>query len=115
MYQIFVKVIVSGVLIALISEVSRRSSFVGGILASVPCISIIAFIWLWKDTQSKAKVAELSSSIFWMVIPSLTCFITFPLLLKKLDFAPAMTYSLLIMLAFYYLMILILSKFGISL
>ena len=109
------KIIISGLLIAVISEVSRRSTFVGGILASVPCISILAFIWLWKDTHSKEKIAELSNSIFWLVIPSLSLFISFPLLLKKLDFTPALIISLLITTGFYYVMILILSKFGISL
>lgn len=115
MWYTALKFIISGSLIVVISEVSRRSSFIGAILASVPCISIIAFIWLWRDTGSKEKIAELSGSIFWMVIPSLSLFISLPLLLKKLDFAPALVVSLLIMLGFYYMMIFFLSKFGISL
>jgi hypothetical protein len=115
MFYTILKIAISGILIVLISEISQRSSFIGGILASVPCLSIIAFIWLWKDTQSKEKVAALSGSIFWMVIPSLTFFISFPILLKKYDFAPALLASLFIMLGFYYLMIFVLSKFGISL
>jgi uncharacterized membrane protein (GlpM family) len=115
MWYTILKFIISGSLIVVISEVSRRSSFIGAILASVPCLSIIAFIWLWRDTGSKEKVAELSGSIFWMVIPSLSLFISLPLLLKKLDFTPALIVSLFIMLGFYYMMIFLLSKFGISL
>ncbi len=115
MWYTILKFIISGSLIVVISEVSRRSSFIGAILASVPCLSIIAFIWLWRDTGSKEKIAELSGSIFWMVIPSLSLFISLPLLLKKLDFAPALVVSLIIMLGFYYMMIFLLSKFGIIL
>ena len=86
MWYYIIKVLVSAVLIVAISEISKRSSFWGGILASVPLVSVLAFIWLYIDTKSVEKISQLSYSVFWLVIPSLSLFITLPLLLKKVDF-----------------------------
>ena len=109
-----IKLLVSAVLIVAISEIGKRSSLWGGILASVPIVSVLAFIWLYIDTKSVEKISQLSYSVFWLVIPSLSLFITLPLLLKKVEFPLAMFLSIIIMVGCYYLMILVLGKFGIK-
>jgi hypothetical protein len=114
MWYYILKVLISSVLIVGISEISKRSSLWGGILASVPLVSVLAFIWLYIDTKSVENISQLSYSIFWLVIPSLSLFITLPLLLKKVDFAIAMLLSIIIMIGCYYLMVIALGKFGIK-
>lgn len=114
MYYYVLKVIISAVLIVVISELSKRSSFWGGILASVPIVSVLAFIWLYIDTKSVEKISQLSYSIFWLVIPSLSLFITLPLLLKKIEFPVALFISIIIMIGCYYLMVFVLGKFGVK-
>jgi uncharacterized membrane protein (GlpM family) len=115
MWYFLLKVLISAVLIAIISEVSQRSSFVGGLLASLPFTSVLAFIWLYMETKDNSKVIALSNSIFWLVLPSLSFFIAFPILLKKISFASAMLLSIGIMLIVYYVMVFVLSKLGIAL
>lgn len=111
-----IKVVVSAVLIVAISEVSKKSSLIGGILASVPLLSVLGMIWLYIDTQSAEKVSQFATSVFWLVIPSLSLFIVLPLLLKmKMSFYIALPISLVVMIVFYYLMIFILGKIGIEL
>ena len=68
MLQYIIKIIVSAILIAAISEISKRSSLCGGILAAVPLLSVIALIWLFAETRDTEKVSQLSISIFWLVI-----------------------------------------------
>ena len=46
-----VKILISAILIALISEVSKRSTFFGAILASIPQVSVKAMNWLYFDTN----------------------------------------------------------------
>lgn len=58
------KVFISAILIALISEVSKRSTFFGAILASVPLISVMAMIWLYLETRNVQKIIDLSYGIF---------------------------------------------------
>ncbi len=110
------KIIISAVLITLISEISKRSTFWGGILASVPFVSVIAFLWIYVETKSVEKISQLSTSIFWLVIPSLSMFLILPYLLKqKMNFYPAILISICGMILFYYLMIFMLGKFGVKL
>jgi hypothetical protein len=78
----FIKCLVSGVLIALISEVAKKFTFFGACIASLPLTSILAFIWLYFDTKDTSKIIELSYEIFFLVIPSLVFFIALPLLLN---------------------------------
>jgi hypothetical protein len=115
MWQYVIKVVVSAIIITAVSEISKRSSFWGGVLASVPLLSVIAIIWLYTETKSVEKVSQLSGSIFWLVIPSLSLFIILPYLLKqKIDFYFALVISVIAMILFYYAMIFILAKFGVK-
>jgi hypothetical protein len=113
--QYIIKTLLSLVVIVSVSEIAKKSSLIGGILVSLPLVSLLAIVWLWIDTKSKIKVAELSHSIFWLVIPSLVLFISLPILLKKLDFGWAMLISCSLTVIAYYLMVLVLSYLNIKL
>ena len=54
-----VKVAVTAILVVLISEVSKRSSFIGAVLASVPLTSVLAMLWLYLDAGDAEKLANL--------------------------------------------------------
>jgi uncharacterized membrane protein YdjX (TVP38/TMEM64 family) len=43
---------------------------------------LLAFVWLHLEAQPAARIAELSSQIFWLVLPSLVLFLLLPFLLK---------------------------------
>jgi hypothetical protein len=81
--QYLVKIIVTALLVVLISELSKRSTFVGALLASVPVVSVLAMIWLYNDTRDAAQVAALSRSVFWLVLPSLVLFLLLPVMLAR--------------------------------
>jgi hypothetical protein len=82
MTQFLIKVLITALLVAAVSEVARRSSLFGALLASLPATSILAFVWLYRETGDTAKVAALSADIFWLVLPSLLLFLLLPMLLK---------------------------------
>lgn len=110
------KTLLSAVLIAAIAELARRNTGAAGFLASLPLLSILALFWLYRETYDIGKVIALSSSIFWMVLPSLGFFLLLPLLLKRgLPFYGAMALSCLITSGFYYLALALYAKLGIRL
>ena len=115
MIQYVIKTIVTLIIIIAASVIAKKSSLVGGILISLPIVSILAMLWLWVDTKDKVKVAQLSTSVFWLVIPSLVLFITLPLLLKKLDFGWALLLACGFTVVAYYLMVVVLGLFNIKL
>ena len=41
------KLLITSLLIVAISEISKRSSFIGALLASLPLISVFAMVWLY--------------------------------------------------------------------
>ena len=115
MYTILKFGISAAVLVA-VSEFSKRSSLVGGLLASLPLTSLLAMMWLWRDTHDAAKISALSTSIFWLVLPSLVLFIALPLFLKRgVAFWPALGVSTIVMLSAYGAMVFAFGKLGIKL
>jgi hypothetical protein len=109
-----IKLFLSAAIIVGVSEVSKRSSLAGGLLASLPLVSFLGMIWLYLDTKDVDKVAGLSRSIFWLVLPSLSLFLVLPLALKRWGFAVSLSISTVVMLACYLLMVFVLKKAGVA-
>ena len=110
------KALLSGVIIAAASEAAKRSPTLGAVILSLPLVSILAFIWLWRDTSDPEGVATLSQSTFWFVLPSLPLFLVLPALLRSgLGFWTSLGLACLVTLALYLAMLWTLGKFGISL
>lgn len=76
------KVIISALLIVAISEIAKRSTGFAALVASLPLTSLLAFVWLHVEASPPDRIANLSSQIFWLILPSLVLFLLFPLLLK---------------------------------
>lgn len=116
MTQYLIKLVLSAGIIVAVSEISKRSSFIGGLLASLPLTSFLAMLWLYHDTKDADRVAALSTSILWLVLPSLIFFIALPLFLKaKMNFYLGFVSATALMLAGYGLMLVILRKVGVKL
>jgi hypothetical protein len=81
--QYALKIAVSAMLLVAVAELAKRSTWLGALLASLPLTSLLAFVWLYRDTGSGERVAALSLSIFWLVLPSLALFLVLPLLLRQ--------------------------------
>jgi hypothetical protein len=111
-----VKAALSGVIVLIVSEVAKRYPGWGGLIASLPLISILGIIWLWNDTGDTTRIANHAEATFWFVLPSLPMFLVFPTLLRaNIAFWPALAASSLLTIALYALMVWLLPKFGITL
>jgi len=116
MVYYIVKIIITTILIVAISEIAKRSSFIGAVLASIPLVSVLAMIWLYIDTRDVSKVSSLSSSVFWLVIPSLALFVSLPVLLRHgINFYLSIGISVVITIISYWIMIYVLNYFGVKL
>lgn len=114
--QFLIKVLLSALIIAGVSELGRRYSLFAAILASLPLTSILAISWLYYDTRDTGKVIELTQSIFWVVLPSLIFFLVLPLLLRAgVSFVPALLISSAVMGLSYWLYTLLLGQIGVRL
>src|SRR5690348_1096815 len=101
-----IKLCVSAAIIVAVSELAKRQPGWAGALASLPLVSLLALLWLYADTRDTRQVAELSMSIFWLVLPSLVFFLALPLLLRQgFGFTWSMLLAIVAMLAGYGLML----------
>ena len=82
MFLFIIKAVLSGILVAAISTVARRYPGWGGLLASLPMVSVLSMLWLYGETKDTERVAALSMGAFWFILPSLPMFIIIPLMLR---------------------------------
>lgn len=110
------KLAITAALVVIISEVARRYSFAGAVIASLPVVSVLAMTWLYLDEHDVDKVAKLATGTFWMVIPSLVLFIVLPLLLKRnVNFFVSLGLACTATAVSYLAMVFVLTKVGIKL
>ena len=113
--QFLAKVLLSSLVIAVASELAKKSTLWAALLASLPLTSILVILWVYRDTHDSQKVIDLSLGIFWAVLPSLIFFLILPLALKwGLRFTAAMLISCAVMVLSYILYVAVLNKFGVK-
>jgi hypothetical protein len=116
MFYYALKILVSALLIVTISEIAKRSSGFAALVASLPLTSLLAMLWMHFDGMETDKIGELSQQIFWLVLPSLVFFLTFPLLLKQgLGFWLSLMLSSSSTITVYFVLLPLLRKLGVQL
>lgn len=83
MLYLAVKALISGIIIAAVSEIAKRSPGFGALVASLPLVSVLGMIWLWRDTHDPVGMAAHARATFWFVLPSLPMFLLIPGLLNR--------------------------------
>ena len=83
MWLFVLKAFVSGVLVATISTIAKRYPGWGGLVASLPLVSLLSMLWLYGATRDGEKVAQLSIGAFWFFLPSIPMFLIIPGMLRS--------------------------------
>ena len=107
------KLLLSSSIIVLVSEIAKKDNLIGGLIASIPVVSVLSMIWLYIDTNDIDKVKELANGILWMIVPSMSLFIVLPILINfGIKFYLSLTISILITIVCYLLTISFMNYFG---
>ena len=115
MLQIIIKIIISSSIIVLVSEIAKKSTFIGGIIASIPIVSVLSLIWLYIETNNIDTVKSLANGILWMIIPSMALFITLPMMINwGINFYFSLLISIIVTIFFYGLIIFTLNYIGVK-
>ena len=116
MIYLLLKALLSGAIVAAVSEIARRFPGWGGLVASLPLVSLLAMTWLYLDTRQPLKVADLAASTFWFFLPSMPMFVVIPWLLRSgWSFAGTMAVAIVMTLALYALMFCAAPRLGMKL
>lgn len=109
------KYLVTAAVVVLVSEAAKRSDRLGGLIAALPLVTLLALIWLYVERQPQAKIANHAWYTFWYVVPTLPMFLAFPVLLPRLGFWPTLLACAAITVACFWLFALLVRRFGIDL
>jgi uncharacterized membrane protein (GlpM family) len=109
------KYLITAAVVVLVSEVAKRSDRLGGLLAALPLVTVLALIWLYVERQPQSKIANHAWYTFWYVVPTLPMFLAFPLLLPRLGFWPTLLACVVITVVCFWLFALLVRRFGIEL
>ena len=113
---ISLKILLTVLIVVAISEISRRSTIIAGIIASIPLTSLLAIIWIYFETHDLENIKNLSGNILMMIPPSLTFFICLPLFIDmKIEFYVSVFFSIAVTAFVYWLYFYILGLIGINL
>lgn len=116
MIYFIAKALVSGALVAAASETARRYPGFGGLIASLPLVSVLGMIWLWRDTRDVEGMALHATATFWFVLPSLPMFLLMPALLRSgIPFWTALACGCALTIALYLLVVWLGPRFGLRL
>jgi hypothetical protein len=110
------RALLSGIIIALIAVIGRKAPTVAALVASLPLISILGMIWLWRDTSDAKLLADHAEATFWYVLPSLPMFLLIPAMLRAgTSFWLALGAGVALTIVLYLLTIGIAARFGVRL
>ncbi|WP_336211166.1 DUF3147 family protein [Enterobacter sp. P82] len=115
MLWIITKYILTAAVVVMVSEAAKRSDKLGGLLAALPLVTILALIWLYVEKQPMEKIARHAWYTFWYVIPTLPMFLVFPLLLPRLGFWPSLAACVILTVILFGVFSLTVRRFGIEL
>ena len=83
MWGLVAKALLSGALIAAISEIGKRLPTFAALVASLPLVSVLGMILLWRARPDAENMAIHAGATFWYVLPSLPMFLLIPAMLRS--------------------------------
>lgn len=115
MLWLVTKYFLTAAVVVLVSEAAKRSDRLGGFIAALPLVTVLALIWLYVEEQPMEKIANHAWYTFWYVVPTLPMFLAFPVLLPRFGFWPTLLACVIITVVCFRLFALAVGRFGIEL
>ena len=116
MLYLAIKAALSGIIIAIVSQVAKRYPGFGALIASLPLVSVLGMMWLWHDKPDVSNMAAHVEATFWFVLPSLPMFLLMPWLLRSgLSFWPTLAIGCALTVLLYLGMVWLGSRIGLRL
>ena len=95
-YYIF-KIITTGVLVLVISEVAKVNSKIGGLITALPITTLLVVIWLYIEGVSDIKIISYIKNTLYFIIPTLPLFLIFPIITEKMGSLMGLILSILLL------------------
>lgn len=94
------KIIFTGFLIVLVSEIAKISGKWGGIITAMPLTTLFVILWLYYEKVPNFEISNYVKNTLYFILPTLPFFIIFPFLITKYGFIPSILISIFLMVIF---------------
>ena len=115
MIWLITKYVVTAAIVVIVTEAAKRSDKLGGFIAALPLVTLLALIWLHIERQPQDKIANHAWYTFWFVVPTLPMFLAFPVLLPRTGFWAALLACIAITVVCFSVFAFIVRPFGVKL
>lgn len=110
------KLFLSALVIVVVTKIQLVNDRLSALLIALPITSLVAMIWMHHDGQSSQRLANHAEGTFWFVLPTLPMFLIIPWMLRhQWGFWTTLAANCLITIAFFWLTVIVLRRFGIDL
>jgi len=101
MMMLLLKIITSSLMIVLITEIAKKHSMLGGMIAVLPINILLSLIWLYIEKKDIAMLGNFTNSAFWGIFPTMFFLISITFLFNKNNpFIPTICVGLFILTVF---------------
>ncbi|HEX4858399.1 MAG TPA: DUF3147 family protein [Usitatibacteraceae bacterium] len=115
MTWLITKYFLTAAVVVIVSEAAKRSDRLGGFIAALPLLTVLALVWLHVENQAPKKIANHAWYTFRYAIPTLPMFLVFPFLLPRIGFWPTLAACVVLTVACFGGVALLVRRFGIEL
>jgi hypothetical protein len=110
------KLFISAFIIVLVTKLQLFSDRLSALLIALPITSLLAMIWMHQGGQTPQRIANHAEGTFWFVLPTLPMFLILPWMLRNgWGFWSALLTNCAITVAFFWITVILLRRFGIDL
>lgn len=110
------KLLLSAAIIVLVTKIQLVNDRLSAFLIALPLTSLVAMVWMHLGKQSPERLANHAESTFWFVLPTLPMFLIIPWMLRHgWPFWATLAINCLLTVAFFWLTVIVLRRFGIDL
>ena len=96
MLFIFIKILVTAIILVLVSEIAKINDRIGGLIAAMPLTTFLILFWMNYENISENKIsAHINYTLFYLVA-TIPMFLVFPYCLNKFGFWNAIFISIFI-------------------
>lgn len=112
----FWKVMASAIIILVVNKIQLFSDRLSALFIALPLTSLLAIIWMHQAGQTSQRLANHAEGTFWFVLPTLPMFLILPWMLRNgWGFWTALASNCMITVAFFWVTVITLRRFGIDL
>lgn len=92
------KILISAIIIATVSEIAKKYTLLGGLIAAMPITTLLSMIWIYLDKKDPVLISNFLISVVYGTILSFSFFICAIFLLKRgINFYFTLTISLVVL------------------